>query len=178
MEAELALRVVVAVLLTLPLGWERERQNRPAGLRTHMLVAMSAALLTAAAELVTREPRFVAAGASLDPLRALQAVATGVSLLGAGTIFVSKVGGVQGLTTAASLWSASAVGCVTGLGYYLLSGVTVATALLVLVVARWLERPAHKNAPAGESAAGSEDGAAPADAAPTATAAASRPLRA
>ena len=164
MEAQLALRIVIAVLLAAPLGWERERMNRPAGLRTHLLVAMSAALLTAMAELVTRDPRFVAAGAELDPLRALQAVATGVSLLGAGTIFVSKVGGVQGLTTAASLWSASAVGCVVGLGYYLLAGVGVAVAMVVLVVARYLEPPAHKHAPSPEDE-------------PAATASASRPLR-
>lgn len=140
MEKEVAVRLLIAVLLAVPLGWDRERKNRPAGLRTHMLVAMSSALLTVIAEVATSDPRFRREGYELDPLRVLQATATGVSLLCAGTVVVSKRGGVHGLTTAASIWTVSAIGCATGLGYYLLAGVCVVIGLLILVVVGRLER--------------------------------------
>jgi putative Mg2+ transporter-C (MgtC) family protein len=137
MEFELALRVVAAVALAFPLGWDRERRNRPAGLRTHLLVAMSSALMTVIAELVVRDPRFE--DHQLDPLRVLQATATGVSLLCAGTVVVSK-GGVHGLTTAASVLAVSALGCAAGLGYYRIAAVCVVLGLLILRGAAYLER--------------------------------------
>jgi putative Mg2+ transporter-C (MgtC) family protein len=158
MEKEVALRLLVAVLLAVPLGWDRERKNRPAGLRTHMLVAMSSALLTAIAEVATADPRFRSEGYELDPLRVLQATATGVSLLCAGTVVVSKRGGVQGLTTAASIWTVSAMGCATGLGYYLLAGVCVALALLILVAVGRLEESIPKDGEPPEGHALPRDG--------------------
>lgn len=131
-------RAAIAILLVGALGFEREWRARPAGLRTHMLVGLSSALFAGLGELyLEHHPR--SAGFQTDPLRVLQAVVTGVSFLGAGTVFVSRRHGVQGLTTAATLWTASAIGVACGLGEMLVAGGTTVLALLVLVAARWIE---------------------------------------
>ena len=140
-------RAAIAILLVGTLGFEREWRARPAGLRTHMLVGLSSALFAGLGELyLEHHPR--SAGFQTDPLRVLQAVVTGVSFLGAGTVFVSRRRGVQGLTTAATLWTASAIGVACGLGEMLVAGGTTTLALLVLVVARWIEvKASTKEAP-------------------------------
>ena len=87
----------------------------------------------------------------MDPLRVLEAVATGVSFLGAGTVFVSRGRGVQGLTTAASLWAVSAVGVAVGLGEYIIATGTTVLALLVLASSGSLERRIGAEKPAEEA---------------------------
>lgn len=105
-----ALRVLVAVLLAAVLGYDRERRDSAAGLRTHMLVGLGAALFIVAPAM---------AGLSADELgRVLQGVITGVGFLGAGAILkVSERGEVRGLTTAAGIWATSAIAITVALGH-------------------------------------------------------------
>ena len=127
-------RLVVAALLAGVLGWERERAGKSAGLRTHMLVGIAAALYTGLAEVASVE---LGAGRS-DPVRAIQAVAMGIGFLGGGIIFVNRNDRVQGLTTAASIWATAAMGVAAGLGHFrLAAGVTVLLAIVLHVLARF-----------------------------------------
>ncbi|HEY9444643.1 MAG TPA: MgtC/SapB family protein [Gemmatimonadales bacterium] len=127
-------RLVVAALLAGVLGSERERAGKSAGLRTHMLVGIAAALYTGLAEVASVE---LGAGRS-DPLRAIQAVAMGIGFLGGGIIFVNRNDRVQGLTTAASIWATAAMGVAAGLGHFrLAAGVTVLLAIVLHVLARF-----------------------------------------
>lgn len=111
-EAWLFGRVVIAALAGGVLGLERERENRSAGLRTHMLVAAASALFVGLAQLLILGFDDEAGSAlRTDPIRVIEAVVAGVSFLGAGTIFVSgKEHRVRGLTTAASLLMAAGIG--------------------------------------------------------------------
>ena len=110
--------IALAMLLGGILGIERELARKPAGLRTHMLVAGSAALLVALGDVVIAQynaPGFIPATRS-DPLRILSAIITGVSFLGAGTIIRrSDQEHVEGLTTAASLLMAAGIGAAAAL---------------------------------------------------------------
>ncbi|HKU60967.1 MAG TPA: MgtC/SapB family protein [Gemmatimonadales bacterium] len=128
-------RVLVAGLLAGVLGWEREHAGKSAGLRTHMLVGIAAALYTGLAELASAE---IGAGHS-DPVRVVQAVAMGIGFLGGGMIFVNRSGDrVQGLTTAASIWATAAMGMAAGLAHFRLAvGVTVLLAVVLHVLARF-----------------------------------------
>ena len=131
MQLSVLVRLVVALILSGILGWERERANRPAGLRTHMTVGMSAALFVVLSDvLVTRYAGI--AHTQTDPIRMLQAILAGISFLGAGTIFVMRGRNqVRGLTTAASLLATSGVGVAAGLEAYIIA---VGSTILLLVV--------------------------------------------
>ena len=118
--SEVFVRLVFSALVGGLVGLEREIVHRPAGVRTHMLVSLGSALFV----LVTLET-FPDEGA-----RIIAGVATGIGFLGAGTIFKSK-DGVQGLTTAASVWTVSAIGLAIGLGHYLM---TIIAVLLILII--------------------------------------------
>jgi len=127
-------RLVVAALLSGVLGWERERAGKSAGLRTHMLVGIAAALYTGLAEVASVE---LGAGRS-DPIRAIQAVAMGIGFLGGGIIFVNRNDRVEGLATAASIWATAAMGVAAGLGHFrLAAGVTVLLAIVLHVLVRF-----------------------------------------
>lgn len=108
-------RVVLAFLLGGLLGFERERAHRPAGLRTHMLVAGGATCFTLVSIFGFGAERGV-----VDPSRIAAQVVTGVGFLGAGTIFRTE-STVRGLTTAASIWMAAALGLLAGTGMYALA---------------------------------------------------------
>lgn len=147
LQLEILAYVALAVVLGAVLGVDREIAHRPAGLRTHMMVSGAAALLVALGELIVKN--FEAEqGHTLiqtDPLRVIEAVITGVSFLGAGTILRnSSTHEVQGLTTAASLLLAAAVGITVALSQLILATGITALALLTLrglqVVTRWLEQ--------------------------------------
>lgn len=133
------LRVLTATALGAAVGWEREKAERPAGLRTHMTVALAAALFTSLSDRIARtspELEWI----RIDPTRVLDAVVTGVSFLGAGTIFSARHGAtVKGLTTAASLLATAAVGVATALGSYLLAVGCTGLLLVVLGLVRRLE---------------------------------------
>lgn len=129
----LLLRVVVALVLAAAIGWERERRDRAAGLRTHMLVAAAAALFVSlGGTLVGGYGSMLGDRMAYDPTRLVHAVAVGVGFLGAGTIFVRRAKDrVHGLTTAASIWATAAIGVAAGLERWVLA---TGSSVLVVVV--------------------------------------------
>ncbi len=147
MELELwiVLRLVIAAALGGLIGYERERTRKQAGLRTHMLVAVGAALFVSFTELFTISALALAPPGppgnlrlQIEPLTTVQAIVTGISFLGAGTIFVSGRGNrVKGLTTAASIWVTAAVGIAVGLERYVLA---VGSTTLILAILHLLKR--------------------------------------
>jgi len=151
LEIWILLRLVVAMVLGGVIGYERESTGKQAGLRTHMLVAIGAALfvsfneLFAIAALPLAPPGPVGNfRVQLEPLTIVEAIVTGISFLGAGTIFVSGKGKhVKGLTTAASIWVTAAVGIAIGLERYLLA---IGSTILILITLHIMNRfEAHES---------------------------------
>lgn len=145
-------RLALTLLLTGLLGWERELKERPAGLRTHMLVGISACSFVLLGELfIERFGHADGGGLNFDPIRIIEATVAGVSFLGAGTIFVRGSRHVYGLTTAGSLLAAAAVAMMVAVERYALA--TVVTLLILLVVAglQRLEARAHAASDAARS---------------------------
>lgn len=128
-EWELLLRVLVAALLGGLIGWDREAANKPAGIRTHMLVALGAALFAGASILILGEA-WQAEGRG-DAVRIPAAIVTGVGFLGAGAIMRAE-GRVFGMTTAAGIWVVAAIGLLVGSGFWILG--VGATVLVLLIV--------------------------------------------
>ncbi|MEW6144074.1 MAG: MgtC/SapB family protein [Thermodesulfobacteriota bacterium] len=141
LELKILSYVVISMLLGAAVGLDRELADKPAGLRTHMLVAGSSALLVSLGKLIVPDFGLSDVALGSDPLRIIGAIITGVSFLGAGTIIRS--GGeerVKGLTTAAALLFVSSVGICVALSKPLLAiGVTVIT-LATLRGVVYLER--------------------------------------
>jgi putative Mg2+ transporter-C (MgtC) family protein len=134
--------VAIAMMLGAFIGLEREFKDKPAGLRTHILVAGASALLVAIGDFIATQ-FYLDLGQQViqaDPTRIVEAVIIGVSFVGAGTIIRSRNGGeVEGLTTAASLLVAAAVGiCVILLQYVLAVGVTILS-LITLRILSYLQ---------------------------------------
>ena len=140
-EAAILVRLVLALVLAGLIGWEREASDKPAGLRTHMLVGLGAALFVALGHLVIADFRpYGADSLRYDPMRLLEAITAGVAFLGAGTILVRRGGErVSGLTTAASLWVTAAIGAAVGLEHYLLAAGATGLVVGVLRVLAHLE---------------------------------------
>ena len=113
--SEIFLRLLCAMIVGLIIGTEREYTHRPAGMRTHILVALGSCAVMITGELIFAE--YKAYGAMPDPARLSAQVITGVGFLGAGTI-LREGPSVKGLTTAASLWSVACLGIAAGAGYY------------------------------------------------------------
>lgn len=132
-ELELLLRVLGATLLAGVIGWEREASNKPAGIRTHMLVGSGAALFTASSFLILGDAMQVDARG--DAVRIPAAIVAGVGFLGAGAIMRSG-GRVSGLTTAAGIWVVAAIGLLVGAGFWIIGiGATVLVAAIINVTA-------------------------------------------
>ncbi len=108
----MALRLLASVILGGIIGFERGRKNRPAGLRTNMLVCIGACIV-----MMTNQYIYQAYGSG-DPVRMGAQVVSGIGFLGAGTIIVTAHNRIKGLTTAASLWTAACVGLTLGIGLY------------------------------------------------------------
>ncbi len=136
---EMAIRMFLAVVLGAIIGFEREYRNRPAGLRTHMLVALAAGAFTIIALEVFYKMQDLVDRPTVDLLRVIEAVTAGVAFLAAGTIITSGTR-VAGLTTGASLWLTGAVGLACGIGYYVVAVLATVLALFILVIIRVLER--------------------------------------
>jgi putative Mg2+ transporter-C (MgtC) family protein len=153
--AEVAVTLLGAALLGGLQGLEREWLRKPAGLRTHMLVALGSAVFV----LAPRE----AGMSETDLSRVIQGVATGVGFIGAGTILkITAEREIQGLTTAASLWLAAAVGLAVGAGLVWVPIVGSVLALLILSVVGGVHRPgeddaSHKPAAASPRPSGDDD---------------------
>ena len=133
------LRLFVAVVLGGVLGIERQHHGRWAGIRTHMMVSLGAAIFTLAA-IVT------APNDSNEVTRVIQGIAAGIGFLGAGAILkLSTELEVKGLTTASSIWLAAALGTVAGLGEYALASASGLISLVVLAVLRPLTKTIGKD---------------------------------
>ena len=148
-EIKILIHVMVAMLLGAVVGLDRELEDKPAGLRTNMLVAGSAALLVWLGRLMVPWYGLNDVALGSDPLRIIGAIITGVSFLGAGTIIRGgRSGKVHGLTTAATLLFVASVGICVALSKIVIAiGVTV-IALLTLRGVGYLERmlrPGSKN---------------------------------
>lgn len=132
------LRLLLSMLLGGLIGFERERSNHAAGLRTHILVCLGSALIMLLS--IYGFADFVAeVNVRIDPARLATAVITGIGFLGAGTIlFTGK--SITGLTTAASVWVVGAIGLAVGAGFYFAAIVSTLLILLNLVVFNKLEQ--------------------------------------
>jgi putative Mg2+ transporter-C (MgtC) family protein len=129
---EILLRVVLAGILGGAIGAEREIREREAGLRTHMLVSIGAALFMLVSAYGFSDFHFSnASGITYDPTRIAAQVVTGIGFLGAGAIIRQGLS-VRGLTTAASLWVVAAIGLATGAGYYSAALITTVVVLVSL----------------------------------------------
>ena len=143
---EVLLRLALAAVLAGAIGIEREIREREAGLRTHMLVALGSALFTITSAYGFRD--FLVQGGSVvqaDPTRIAAQIVTGIGFLGAGAIIRQGVA-VRGLTTAATLWAAAAIGLAAGAGYYSAAVMTTIVAIVLLwplriVTRHYFERP-------------------------------------
>ena len=135
------LAAAYAMVLGGAIGFERELKNRPAGFRTHMLVAGAASLLIGMGVMLAQgDPRF-RNDVHIDPLRLVEATIAGVAFIGAGTIFSRRRGqDIAGITTAASLLMVAVIGIATGLGYHLLAAMAAVMTLLVLLALDAFER--------------------------------------
>lgn len=135
-----AIKMVLAVIFSGVIGYEREHSHRPAGFRTHILVAVGAALVMMTSKFVFREYEGLT---SFDPTRLGAQVISGIGFLGAGTILREGFS-VKGLTTAASLWAVSCIGLAVGAGYYI--GALVTT-LVIYITLNTLKRFVAKSNP-------------------------------
>ena len=109
------LRMLCSMAVGMVIGTEREYSNRPAGMRTHILVALGACAVMLTGQMIFAQ--YHSYGAAPDPARLAAQVITGVGFLGAGTI-MREGPTVRGLTTAASLWAVACLGVAAGGGYY------------------------------------------------------------
>ena len=121
------LRLLTAMIIGMIVGSERERSHRPAGLRTHMLVALGACVIMITGMVMWHD--YTALGGSPDPARLAAQVIPGVGFLGAGTILREGFS-IKGLTTAASLWATACMGLCAGAGFYA-AALTCAAAVFV-----------------------------------------------
>lgn len=133
------LRLLVAIIFGGIVGFDRELRSKPAGLRTHILISLAAALFTLITfELHGEMMRQSGDRVTADPIRIIEAVTAGVAFLAAGAIIQSR-GNVRGLTTGANMWLAGALGVASGAGYYVLATLGAVFALIVLSVLGALE---------------------------------------
>lgn len=137
-EYDALLRILIATILGAILGLERELTAKPAGLRTHMLVAEGSALFIVGAILLA-ENTDTGTFATIDPTRVGSTIVTGVGFLGAGMILRSG-DRVQGLTTAAGIWVAAAIGMLVGSGFYIVAVFGTVLSLVTLIGLRTIER--------------------------------------
>jgi putative Mg2+ transporter-C (MgtC) family protein len=129
---DILLRVGLAAVLGGAIGFERELREREAGLRTHMLVAVGAALFTMVSAYAWTDWQFsTREGLTFDPTRIAAQVVTGIGFLGAGAIIRQGLS-VRGLTTAATLWVVAAIGMASGAGYFTAALITTVLVLVSL----------------------------------------------
>ena len=137
-EAELLVRILAAAFFTGMIGWERETAGKSAGLRTHVLVGVASCLFVTLGVSVAETFPGSSANVRIEPFSLIQAVAVGIGFLGSGIVRIKTGDGrPQGLTTAASVWAAAAVGLGSGFGKYILAG---GSTILLLIVLRGVEQ--------------------------------------
>lgn len=137
---QIMIRLILAIVMSGLIGFDREFKNRPAGIRTHILVCIGATLIAMlqkeigfnALKMAQAHPEFAGVVRS-DEARLIAQVVSGIGFLGAGTIIVTKKT-VKGLTTAASLWTVAGLGLVIGMGYYKMAILSCICILLILTL--------------------------------------------
>lgn len=131
-------RILAAILIGGLIGLDRSMKNRPAGLRTYMMVCVGSCLI-----MMSNQYVFQFAGAG-DPMRLGAQVVSGIGFLGAGTIVVTKHNQIKGLTTAAGLWASAGVGLALGVGFY--EGAIAASIGIytILTILQRLDNRVHK----------------------------------
>ena len=134
---EIILRLLGAMLIGIIIGTEREYTNRPAGMRTHMLVAIGSCAVAVTGQLIFLQ--YYQFGAMPDPARLSAQVIAGVGFLGAGTILREGFS-VKGLTTAASIWSVACLGIAVGGGYYVLAAAGTVCIFITLTLFDYLQK--------------------------------------
>jgi putative Mg2+ transporter-C (MgtC) family protein len=127
------LRIIFALIIGGLIGIEREIKNKPAGMRTNMLMCMGSCLIMILSVEVARQK-----GMPADPGRIASQVVTGVGFIGAGTIIRSRAS-ISGLTSAATIWLVAALGLVIGTGNFILAGATAVLIIIVLSLLRIAE---------------------------------------
>ncbi|HKP93463.1 MAG TPA: MgtC/SapB family protein, partial [Chthoniobacterales bacterium] len=138
---ETALRLGAALTVGAILGLNRELHGKPAGLRTHALVGLGAAIATIVAQ-GSPLGRMVVDSNAIG--RVVQGILTGVGFLGAGVILRDPMGHVTGLTTAATIWICAVLGIVCGLGNWPLLGIALVLTVVLLLFGRPMERLAER----------------------------------
>lgn len=127
----MAARLLLATVFGAAIGFEREWRNRPAGLRTHILVCVAAATFALLTIEIVHAPMFEKDTGRFDPIRIIEAVTAGVAFLAAGVVIFTR-GQVHGLTTGAGMWLAGAIGVGCGLGLWQIALFSTVLALIVL----------------------------------------------
>jgi putative Mg2+ transporter-C (MgtC) family protein len=144
LHADLLLRILVGTVFGAVIGYERRMHGRPAGLRTHLIVALAAStFMVVSTHFVYFQTYRAGDLVAVDPSRIAASVVTGVGFLGGGAILRTGVN-VQGLTTAAGLWLVAAIGLSAGAGMYVVSTFSTLLGVVALTVLRRLE---HKDPP-------------------------------
>jgi putative Mg2+ transporter-C (MgtC) family protein len=133
--SEVIVRIFLSIILSGLIGLERKMYNKPAGLRTNIMVGLGATILMILGLYILSN--YNEAG-NVDISRIVGQVVTGIGFLGAGAIIQSR-GSVHGLTTAASIWVVAAIGMAVGLGYYFMAVSATLASLVVLVIVGRIE---------------------------------------
>ncbi|WP_164507394.1 MgtC/SapB family protein [Lacticaseibacillus songhuajiangensis] len=145
---EICLRLGLSILIAGVIGYDREHKNRPAGIKTHMLVCVGACVIALiqkeigfdALNIATANPK-LAGVVRADDARLIAQVVSGIGFLGAGTIIVQHRA-IRGLTTAASLWTVAGIGLAVGMGNY---QIAITSAIAVMLVLVFLHKVIHAN---------------------------------
>ncbi|MFY9457592.1 MAG: MgtC/SapB family protein [Candidatus Spechtbacterales bacterium] len=130
-DTEIIFQLILATVLGLILGVEREFIGKPAGMRTYALVSLGAATFT----IISKYGFSDVGGGDFDPSRVASQIVTGIGFLGAGVIIFRGVK-VEGLTTASGLWVSAAIGMAVGAGMYAVAAVACVMAFIVIVILR------------------------------------------
>lgn len=141
---DILLRFGLAMLIGVIIGLERQHAHHPAGLRTHVLVALSACVVMTTGQLIMIHMRQY--GGGFDPARMACQVIPGIGFLGAGSIIHAR-GSTTGITTAAGLWTTACIGLCAGAGFYSLAILGAAILLLILTVMKDIRKPNGHAAP-------------------------------
>jgi putative Mg2+ transporter-C (MgtC) family protein len=131
---EILLKLVLAVALGGLVGLERQTSNKPAGIKTNILICVGAAMMMILSGLILGEN----GERGTDLTRIAAGVITGIGFIGAGTIIQAR-GIVVGLTTAATIWAVAVLGLVIGTGYYMVAVIFTAIIILTLIIFRYIE---------------------------------------